>query len=141
MEQTTALLIIAALVNPKYRKRRLRVCAVFASGLVLYAGYMFYIVNVAHVSAEATADVLTIPIQQTARTVRDHADEITAEEREVINSVLDYDTMAKSYDPLISDPVKTTSHFRDGGVMNYARVWLGMFFKYPISYWCFSYTF
>ena len=130
----TALLIIAALVNPKYRKRRLRVCAVFASGLVLYAGYMFYIVNVAHVSAEATADVLTIPIQQTARTVRDHADEITAEEREVINSVLDYDTMAKSYDPLISDPVKTTSHFRDGGVMNYARVWLGMFFKYPISY-------
>jgi hypothetical protein len=95
---------------------------------------MFYIVNVAHVSAEATADVLTIPIQQTARTVRDHADEITAEEREVINSVLDYDTMAKSYDPLISDPVKTTSHFRDGGVMNYARVWLGMFFKYPISY-------
>lgn len=84
----------------------------------------------------SVAEALSFPFQQTARTVTEHGDEITPEEREAIDGVLDFDSLAVKYNPTICDPVKAT--YRAGAdkaaLARYLGTWFKMFFKYPLSY-------
>ena len=84
----------------------------------------------------SVAEALSFPFQQTARTVSEHGDEITQEEREAIDGVLDFDSLAVKYNPTICDPVKAT--YRAGAdkaaLARYLGTWFKMFFKYPLSY-------
>lgn len=50
--------------------------------------------------------MLSLPFQHTARFVTYHEDEISNEDKETINQVLQYDKLKKSYNPVLSDPVK-----------------------------------
>lgn len=74
--------------------------------------------------------------QQTARYVRDHGDEVTPEEYEALNAVLEYDTLAAEYDGRRTDPVK--DNFREeadsGQIRAYLGVWFGQFMKHPGCY-------
>lgn len=81
-------------------------------------------------------EALALPMQQTARYVKEFGDEVTEEERAAISAVLDYEHLAEKYDPRISDPVKelfkynpTTEELRD-----YLSVWLKQFIKHPFVY-------
>lgn len=80
--------------------------------------------------------MLSVPFQQTARCVRDHSEQITSIEKEAISAVLDYSTLAENYFPDRSDAVKDT--FNEAcdrkDIINYFKVWLQMFLKYPGSY-------
>ena len=76
---------------------------------------------------------LSIPFQQTALYVKTCGDEVTEEERAVIDSVLDYDKLGQ-YNPVLSDPVKTTYRFDDSKLPEYFRVWFQMFLKHPGIY-------
>ena len=58
---------------------------------------------------------LSVPFQQTARYVKEHGEEVTEEEREVINAVLNYDRLAERYDA-------------------YIKIWFQMFLKHPVTY-------
>lgn len=82
------------------------------------------------------AEGLSLPFQQTARTVLEHANDITEEEKLIIDSVLVYEVLADRYDARISDPVKET--FRAGAksadIAEYLALWIKMFFKYPGTY-------
>lgn len=79
---------------------------------------------------------LSFPLQQTARFVWEHADQVTPQEREVIDRVLEYDNLARYYDALVSDPVKET--FRDDAtardVLAYLGVWARQFWRDPGCY-------
>ena len=81
-------------------------------------------------------DALTIPLQQTARTVRQHGASLPASERAAIDAVLRYQGLAKAYDPRRSDAVKgrwragTTSAER----LAYLRTWLAEGLRYPGTY-------
>lgn len=86
------------------------------------------------VSKYAPAEMLSIPFQQTARYVRDAGGEVTKEEREAIDAVLNYDGLAENYDPNISDSVKRTYRGDSDYLKNYFRVWIKMFFKHPEIY-------
>ena len=80
--------------------------------------------------------MLSVPFQQTARYVRDYADEVTEEERDAIDRVLDSDTIGEVDDPNISDPVKKT--FNEDAdsedLKAYFKVWFQMFLKHPVCY-------
>lgn len=52
--------------------------------------------------------MLSVPFQHTARYIRYHEDEITPEDKKIIDSVLDYDVIKKEYIPYLSDPVNRT---------------------------------
>lgn len=84
----------------------------------------------------STRELLSIPFQQTARCFRDYEEDITSEEFETINRVLDAERLKDLYTPETSDPVKgtykkdTTSEELQG----YFKVWGKMFLKYPITY-------
>lgn len=79
---------------------------------------------------------LSMLIQQTARYARDYGDEVTLEEYEALNAVLEYDTLAAEYEGWRTDPVK--DNFReeaDGAQLRtYLGVWFGQFVKHPDCY-------
>lgn len=81
-------------------------------------------------------EVLSIPIQQTARYVSQYGEEITKEEKTVINKLLPYDELPKLYDPYISDPVKR--YYNDKAnkedIKEYLKVWFHQFKKHPDCY-------
>ena len=78
-------------------------------------------------------EVLCLPFQQTARYVKAYGDEVTPEEKEAIDAVLDYSSIADLYDPVNADPVKSTFRSKASAeeIMCYLRIWIGMFFKHP----------
>ena len=81
-------------------------------------------------------EILSVPFQQTARYVRDYASEVTEEEKEAINAVLDYERIGKLYDPSVSDPVKST--YREDAtaeeLFRYFKTWFRMGLKRPGVY-------
>lgn len=88
------------------------------------------------VTPSSVREKLSIPFQQTARYVKKYSDEVTLEEKEVIDKVLIYDTLSSRYDPLISDPVKNkfNKDSTDEDLSKYFGVWFNQFKKHPVVY-------
>lgn len=82
------------------------------------------------------AEALSLPLQQTARYVYYHQDEVTKDEEAVLRSVLDYDNLAKNYNPRVSDPVKATFKYNPSRevLLEYFRVWIAQGIKHPGTY-------
>ena len=73
--------------------------------------------------------------QQTARYVKENPKDVTKKEKDVLSKVLDYDTLAKSYNPINADLVKGYSQKgKDEDYKEYVKVWLSQGFRHPISY-------
>ena len=75
--------------------------------------------------------------QQTARYVVDHPDEVTQQEKEVIDAVIGYDDLAARYDYLNADTVKFWYRYNtvtDEDMRNYYEVWLTQGLRHPGSY-------
>lgn len=80
-------------------------------------------------------EMLSLPFQQTARFVRDYGDEVTEEEKQIIDKVLFYDQISESYDEMTSDPIKGMYHAESSTELkDYLRVWVKQFFRHP---WCY----
>ena len=81
-------------------------------------------------------EALSLPFQQTARYAFEYGDEVTDEERETINTVLEYENLAWDYYPLCSDPVKCYYVDSSGNaeLLNYFKVWLSQGLKHPETY-------
>ena len=131
----TLLLVISAALN-KEAKRKIKAvnCILLSLGILLFGCYKVYITKIEHITRGPYSEALSIPLQQTARTVRDHGPEITEDESEGLASVLDYDHLAEVYDPLLSDPVKRTFVNNSESVIKYFKIWTRMMLKYPVSY-------
>lgn len=90
---------------------------------------------------ETASGLYSVCFQQSARVLRDHGNEVTAEEYAEIDRVLEADRLPELYEPWISDPVKFT--FRQYGqgaevekpaLARYRKTWLSMMQKYPLTY-------
>ena len=79
-------------------------------------------------------EALSIPFQQTANYVKYYGEDVTSEEKEIIDAVLDYDSIAENYKPFLSSPVKDTYKEDSSKLPAYFGVWFKMFFKHPGSY-------
>lgn len=53
-------------------------------------------------------EMLSLPFQQTARYINYHEDEISIEDKKIIENVLKYDVIKENYNPVRSDAVKRT---------------------------------
>lgn len=88
-----------------------------------------------NVVKDTPKEMLSFFVQQSARYVRDYGDELTEEEIEVIDKVLDVNKMGKVYLEMTSDPVKTLYHAENvSDLKDYFVVWFKMFFKHPGCY-------
>ena len=81
-------------------------------------------------------EMLSIPFQQTARYLKEYPNDVTEEEKDAINEVLSYDTIAEKYIPERSDPVKDTyrSSCSRSDLVNYVKAWFSMFLRHPGVY-------
>lgn len=81
---------------------------------------------------------MSIPLQQTARYVKDHFEEITPEEAAVLQRVFtaDLNEMKSLYNPDIADPVKTSflSYPTVEEVKDYLNIWFQQMLKHPETY-------
>ena len=116
------------------RKQKFRLVAVVLMGVFCFELYQGYIFHVVGVEKGNIVEALSIPLQQTARTVKFHSDTITPGQKKAIDKVLEYDTLADRYDPLISDDVKAKWHGSEADKIRYIKTWVKMFFRYPDTY-------
>ncbi len=108
---------------------------VLLAPLVLAAGTEGVISTRYHVIKDSPKEMLSLPFQQTARYVRDYGDEVTAEEREAISAVLDYEQLPDLYLEFSADPVKTTYHAQSTEELaDYLKTWAVQFLKHPLCY-------
>lgn len=104
---------------------------------VLFAGFITNgVINYYNIDSGSIREALSLPFQQTARYVKEHDNEVTADEKGIIGKVLDYDKLAEVYDPRISDPVKATfnNDATSDELKAYFKVWTKQLFKHPIDY-------
>ena len=122
--------LLTALVNRKARKEAFCFAtAVLAVSLAIFRG-LFPALGY---TRGGTQEVLSIPLQQTARVVRDHPGDISESERAAIDAVLEYDRLASSYVPNGADPVKDLFRQDATGqeVFDYLRTWAGLALRHP----------
>lgn len=120
-----------------YLKRKNEKIMVFS--ITLCSILFFYLINnvvYSNIGIEkgSVAEALSIPFEQTARCVKYSGENITEEEKEVINSVLNYELLPDYYLPHTSDLVKSTYKGDNSKLPAYFKVWFKMFFKYPKEY-------
>lgn len=118
------------------RKRWKTFLGIFA-GVILFAGLWFRCALPAfQVEDGSIAESLSIPFLQTARTVAYYGDEITEEERQAIDAVLEYDTLPERYLPEFSDRVKERYHndATKEELAAYWKVYVQQFWKHPVTY-------
>jgi len=90
------------------------------------------------IASGPTGEMLSIPLQQTARYLREHYEEITEEEARVLQEgfMVELNSVGNMYNPIISDPVKENFvKCPDSDYLkSYFTVWLGQFIKHPDTY-------
>ena len=91
-------------------------------------------------------DTYCIMFQQTAKYGQDYPGDVTDEERELLNTIFDYDEMVKVYNPQLADWVKNClklSEYHSADHTNkefsavkrdYFKVWFAQFLRHPMSY-------
>lgn len=127
----------------RYRRRLL--------GLTLCAVMGYFLVNgglktALHAQSGEHQEILTVPIQQLARTYKYAPEAFSPEDKATLHEVLSEDAL-RLYTPRLSDPVKI--HFDNeafaGDKAKYAALWLRIGMKKPLSYlnawWMTSYGF
>lgn len=109
---------------------------VFCILLVLLVDRVYMPVN--DIQKGNRADMLSLPLQQTARYLRDHFDEVTEEEAAILQEGFDVDlrTIADVYYPDCSDPVKGyfCQYPDEDYIKSYFKVWREQFVKHPDTY-------
>ncbi len=74
--------------------------------------------------------------QQTARTLRDHPEDVTPEEAAAIDGVLDYENLGSLYNPRVADPVKATwkPEADVADLLRYLGAWAKQGLRHPLTY-------
>lgn len=119
--------------------RRVRWRLLVGVGSVLIAAGVVWpavVLPMMGIGTATSTDVLTIPVQQTARVAAEHSDEVPEHEREAIDRVLRWDGLADAYVPGRSDTVK--GRWDDAAPLSakvaYAQTWLSQGLRYPHTY-------
>lgn len=85
----------------------------------------------------SVAEALSVPIQQTARYLRDYGEELSDSDRAVLSAVFeDVDALPARYNPRISDPAKGLfeSEASMEEIAAYLKWWGGNFWRHPVTY-------
>ena len=108
------------------------ICPIFLSLLINHAIVVYYDINPGSI-----AEALSMPIQQTARYIRDYGYELSDSDREILSKVFtDIDALSTQYAPSISDPAKGLfkSEASKEDVIAYLNLWGRTFWKHPLIY-------
>lgn len=117
----------------KFKKE---VLMVFIILLLFNYTYTKGLLPILNIPGTSIREGLSIPFQQTARTVKYHSNKISESDKEVIDKILGYEDLGRRYRPNISDPVKNkfNKNTTDKELKEYFNVWFKGLLKYPSTY-------
>ncbi|MCM1044779.1 MAG: DUF6020 family protein [Candidatus Gastranaerophilales bacterium] len=123
----------------KFRQRKKCLCftTAFAGSILAARLTLFLLVQACSASSGSIGEMLSVPFQQTARYLQLYKEEISLEERTAIEAILgDVDTVAASYDPESSDPVKALfkADASTEELSAYVKAWIQGLCKHPSAY-------
>ncbi|MDE6015916.1 MAG: hypothetical protein K2H41_09505 [Acetatifactor sp.] len=118
----------------KYKRLYLTMLAGALLGVLINSGVM----HLYGVEGGSVREMLSVPLQQTARYLSEHYDEVTDEERKALEGIFEVELreVAALYQPEISDPVKDCVAYRPDreALEAYLSVWARQFLKHPGTY-------
>ena len=125
--------ITLILYSRKNGMKLLMALLVFSTVII---GFNKIIIPKLKIADASIREVLSVPFQQTARLVKYHDKDIETEDKEVIDKILTYDTLASRYDPRLADDVKNkyNKYATKEDLKDYFRVWFKYLVRYPITY-------
>ena len=123
-------LVIIFIKNNRIKNTIMTVSVIFL--YLIYGKFLVFL----KITPGSVREKYSIPFQQTARYVKYYDNEISDEDKEIIDKVLGYDTLAKRYNPVKSDPVKNefNKYATSEDLSNYFKVWFKYLFKRPNVY-------
>lgn len=107
------------------RRNWLKILVVF----ILFFGSIYTFDNVIvpsfGISDGSVREMLSVPFQQTARLVKEYPDFYQGKDKEVIDYILDYDTLGSRYNPNLADAVKNkyNKYTTNDDLVNYFNAW------------------
>ena len=109
---------------------------IFIGVLAFYGTYTKVLLPSLKITDGSIRETLSIPFQHTARYVKYYNKDLSKNDIKVIDKVLGYETLAKRYNPTISDPVKNefNKYTTKKELLAYLKVWFKCFFKHPLVY-------
>ena len=118
------------------RKHWKKLLIMFMSILVIYEAYSVVIFKILKVEKGAVGEMLSVPIQQIARTVKDNYEDIDEETIEKLNKYFTVENVWEDYNPILSDPVKFNfnNEYFSENKSEFISIWLKLFVKYPKDY-------
>lgn len=124
--------LIIAVFHEKFRKTAMLFIAGVLCFGILYSG----ILSLCSVTHGSVREMLSVPFQQTARYVKEHEEEVTEEQKQAIDKVLDYSSLTIRYNVNLSDSVKNSykEEASKEDLIRYFKVWFEMFKKHPGTY-------
>ena len=128
-------MLLASAFTVSEKRLRRPVLAVLLAVCIGSFGFDMFTEKVLDIPAGSVGEALSVPMQQTARYIHDYGNEVTDDERTAIEKVLDYDAIAQSYMPELSDGVK--QYYKNpgkGDLARYMLVWAKMLLKHPVCY-------
>lgn len=127
--------LVAVFCKP-FRKLLLVSLGMVVMGYLLFTGPVFHWLNVSQ--SNTTREGLSVPLQQLARVVKDHGNELTQSDLTLIENLLPVEggSLADVYDPRYADPVKNRFQevFYAENRQAIASLWLRLLIQYPKSY-------
>lgn len=114
--------------------RRVGMTAALLTACLLQALYANALLPALGIPEGPMYESLSVPFQQTARYVRDFPEDVTPQEREVIDAILVYEDLAERYDPNLSDPVKNSCTGDTSVLPAYWKVWCKQLLRHPTAY-------
>lgn len=118
------------------KEKRKPIIITFIAILLFNFGYGKILLPSLKISNTSIREALSIPFQQTARLVKYRGDKIEKEDVEIIDYLLDYETLGSRYKPEISDQVKNeyNKEATAEDLKKYFGVWFKYLLRYPVDY-------
>lgn len=122
---------IIILILKKYWKKMITISLII---LLMYFSLKTIIFGIFNVKNGSVGEMLSIPLQQIARTKKYHKEEMDTETIEEINRFFKCENIEEKYNPIISDPVKAelNNDYFDNNKVRFLKLWfklLKVYFK------------
>ncbi len=130
-----AFIVIVPVLILYHRKYRKKICVILITILASYFLITASLTLIFHAQTKENQEMLTVPIQQLARTYKFNREAFDDEDIETLHEVLPEEALAL-YNPKLADPVK--HQFNNAAYMadksRYVRLWFKILKRKPLSY-------
>ena len=119
-----------------FNKSKLKPAIILTLFIAIFSIGYTKVLKLVQIPNTSPREVLSVPFQQTARYLKDYPNDIENSEKNIIDKILTYKSLAKRYEPELSDKVKNKYNIytTKDDINKYFHVWARMFLRHPDAY-------